>query len=102
MEIKFNSKDLLNCDEIEKLIISVRPIEKAQIISHKLLNYLLINNGDFYRFDIDKVLYTKENNDDDYILTLISFFIDESYRTLSSEKQEILQLKYKKPPPPNG
>lgn len=77
--IKFDKKDLLSFVEIENLIISVRPNEKAKIISNKMLNYLLINNGDFYRFDIDKILYIKENNNDDYVITLITLFIDKSY-----------------------
>ena len=94
--IKFDKKDLLTFDEIEKLIISVRPNEKAKIISTKLLNYLLINNGNFYRFDIDKVLYIKEDNNDDYVLTLITLFIDKSYENLAQKDQEIIQLKYKK------
>lgn len=94
--IKFDKKDLLSFEEIEQLIISVRPNQKAQIISSKLLNYLLINNGNFYRFDIEKVLYIKEDNNDDYILTLITLFIDKSYENLNQKDQEIIQLKYKK------
>jgi len=97
MEIlKFDKKDLLSFEEIEHLIISVRPNEKAKIISSKLLNYLLINNGGFYRFDIERVLYIKEANNDDYVLTLITLFIDKSYENLSQKDQEIIQLKYKK------
>ena len=94
--IKFETKDLLTFDEIEQLIISVRPNQKALIVSSKLINYLLINNDDFYRFDVEKVLYIKENNDDNYLITLITLFIEESYNNLSSKDQEILQLKYKK------
>lgn len=94
--IKFDKKDLLSFVEIENLIISVRPNEKAKIISNKMLNYLLINNGNFYRFDIDKILYIKENNNDDYVITLITLFIDKSYEQLQQKDQEIIQLKYKK------
>ena len=94
--IKFDIKDLLNFQEIEQLIISVRPNEKASIISKKLTNYLLLNNGDFYRFDNDKVLYIKEDNDDNYIITFITLFIDKSFDNLSDKDKEILQLKYKK------
>ena len=94
--IKFDKKDLLTFDDIEKLIISVRPNEKAQLLSSKLLNYLLINNGDFYRFDNEKVLYIQEDNDDAYVLTLITLFIDQSYAALPQLQQDNLQLKYKK------
>lgn len=94
--IKFAKKDLLDFDEVEKLIISVVPNEKAIIIANKLLNYLLIHKGDFYRFDVDNVLYIKEDNDDDYILTNITSFIAKSYENLSQNEQEILKLKYKK------
>ncbi len=94
--LKFHNKDFLTFDEIETLIISVKPNEKAKMISNKLLNYFIINNGTFYRFDDVSILYLKENNDNDYILTFITLFIEKSFDNLSNDKKEILQLKYKK------
>ena len=94
--IKFEINDLLNFVEIEQLVLSVRPIEKAIIISKKMSNYLLINNGDFYRYDTEKVLFIKEDYDENYIMSLITLFIDKSYMNLTDRDKEILQLKYKK------
>ncbi len=41
--LKFHNKDFLTFEEIETLIISVKPNEKAKMISNKLLNYFVIN-----------------------------------------------------------
>jgi hypothetical protein len=94
--LKFQAKHFLSFDDIELLIISCMPNEKAKLISSKLLNYLLINNGMFYRFDDQSILYIKENNDNDYIITLITLFIEQSFKHLSNEQKELLQLKFKK------
>ena len=94
--VKFETKDLFTFDEIEKLIISVRPNQQAHIVASKLINYLLIHNDEFYRFDVENVLYIKENNNDKYLITVITSFIETSYDNLSAKDQEILQLKYKK------
>lgn len=94
--IKFDKKDLLNFDELERLIITVLPNEKAEIISKKLLNYLLIFNGKYFSFDIENVLYKEEQNDKNYVISIITLFIDKSYGNLSQRNKELLQLKYKK------
>jgi hypothetical protein len=96
MEFQFQEKHLLTFDEVEQLIISPFPNEKAKIIASKLLNYLLIHNDEFYRYDYDNILYIKENNNDNYVLTIITSFIQESYGKLERIAQENLQFKYKK------
>jgi len=94
--IKFDKQDLLSFDDMEKLIVSCRPNEKAKIVSNKLLNYLLMYNGKYFSYDVDNVLYNEENNDTNYVISVITLFIETSYISLSNEQKEILQLKYKK------
>ena len=70
-KINFQTKDLLTCEEIEALVISPYPNDKAIIITSKLLNYFIINHEEYYRYDIENVLYIKEDNNKDYIITII-------------------------------
>ena len=56
-----------------------KPTGKGKIIANKLLNYLLLNNGEFYKFYIDNILYIKEDFDDYNMLTVISSFKMASY-----------------------
>ena len=95
-KINFQTKDLLTCEEIEALVISPYPNDKAIIITSKLLNYFIINHEEYYRYDIENVLYIKEDNNKDYIITIITRFIEISFKSLPKVMQENLQLKYKK------
>lgn len=94
--IKFETQDLLSFEDVEKLIVSCRPNEKTKIVSSKLLNYLLMYNGKYYSYDVDNVLYNEENNDANYVISIITLFIDKSYENLKQQEKEILNLKYKK------
>ena len=94
--MNFLKTDLLNYQEIETIITSVKPTEKGKIITNKLLNYILLNNNEFYKFDICNVLYNKEDFDEDNMLTIISSFIDESYTNLTTAEQQEIQNKHKK------
>lgn len=94
--MNFLKTDLLNFQEIETIITCAKPTEKGKIIANKLLNYLLLNNSEFYRFDIDNVLYIKEDYDEDNLLTIISSFIDESHTNLTMTEREEIQTKYSK------
>ena len=76
--MNFQKTDLVIFQEIESLVTSGKPTEKGKIISNKLLNYFLLNKGEFYKFDIDNVLNIKEDFDENNKFTVISSFIAES------------------------
>ena len=94
--IKFRAEDLLNAEELEKLVISIFPSEKAEIIKNKLMNYVLLTNSkEWYKFDIDNILYFKHTYDDNKLMTLISILIQESFNTLSKEETNLLSSRHK-------
>ncbi len=94
MATKFQDKDLLTADELERLIILPFPDEKAEIVSSKLLNYFLIHKDVYYRYDMNNVLYIKEDNNADYILKMITSFIGTSYKKLTERQQKDLRTRH--------
>ncbi len=91
----FLDKDLLTFDELEKLIILPFPDEKSEIVASKLLNYFMIHDEKYYRYDIENVLFYKEKNNSDYLLKMISSFIGTSYKKLKKREQKDLMTKHK-------
>ena len=56
-QIKFNQTDLLNYNEIDLLIRSDFPNERAMIITNKLKNYIFICDNIVYAFNKDTITY---------------------------------------------
>lgn len=95
--IEFEKKDLLNSDDLELLIISKDPCDKAEIIKKKLLNYVLITEDkEYYAFDIKNVLYHKEKYTEEKILTIVSLLISKSLKEINKKDRELIELKYAK------
>ena len=77
-QIKFNQTDLLNYNEIDLLIKSDFPNERAMIITNKLKNYIFICDNIVYVFNTDTITYKQiedsiGNKKDDFIISKISF-----------------------------
>lgn len=100
--MKFQSKHLLSYAELESLITTPFPTEKADIIKNKMKYYILIIENEnqkeklYYRFDLDNVLYHKEVYDENKIITSISLLLEQSFKNLSDIEKELLMNKYAK------
>jgi len=94
--IKFEISDLLNYVEIEQLITTPSPTVRATLISTKLLNYILINSGMYYKYDPLNVLYLRlDEYNEEKLLTTISEFIYKSFTSLKQEDKAKLETNYK-------
>ena len=96
-QIKFNQTDLLNYNEIDLLIRSDFPNERAMIITNKLKNYIFIYENIVYVFNKDTITYKQiedsiGNKKDDFIISKISCYIETSIKNLN--EHEIKSLKY--------
>jgi hypothetical protein len=98
MEIKFNKNDLLTLDTLRSLHSSnVSPNEKAKLISEKLMRYIIINEEVIYQFDKELILYNRIGNSkngikiDNYLITVVSQFISNSYDNLTNEEKNKAQ-----------
>jgi hypothetical protein len=88
--MNFEIKDLLNYSQIEDLINNESPNDRADIICEKLKYYCFSNKGELYKFDSIKVIYKKiETTIDQELLTIISKYITESIKKLTTEQREI-------------
>ena len=80
MNIKFNTEDLLTYANIETLITSEFPNERAEIICNKLKVYLFNLDNQLYIFNKELVIYKKIQEDlfkkDDFIISKITKYID--------------------------
>ena len=69
-QIKFNQTDLLNYNEIDLLIRSDFPNERAMIITNKLKNYIFIFENIVYVFNKDTITYKQI---EDSLIILLNF-----------------------------
>jgi 3-isopropylmalate dehydratase small subunit len=93
--MNFLKNALLNYDQLESLINSDSPNEGAEIIVDKLKNYIFLNNGEYYKFDLEKIVYKKISHGvDDAIISIITSYITKSISNLNKEQMELLKLKY--------
>jgi len=95
-ELVFRETDLLTAKEFKLLITSIFPNEKATPTSSKLSNYIIIHNDQYYKYDIENVLYTQLNTDKKYINSNIMLFLERSFENLPKIKRENIELKHKK------
>ena len=99
-QIKFNQTDLLNYNEIDLLIRSDFPNERALIITNKLKHYIFIYENIVYVFNKDTITYKQiedsiGNKKDDFIISKISCYIEASIKNLN--EHEMKSLKYDHP-----
>ena len=86
-------KNLLSKDEIEILITSIFPNEKAQIIATKLEICSFIHNNELYMLQ-KNLTYTREPQIKQYLVTSVTNLLELSFKNLSKQDQEIIKLKY--------
>jgi hypothetical protein len=55
--MNFEKKDLLNYDEIENLLKSESPNDRADIICDELKKYVFIQDEKLYKYDTVMVIY---------------------------------------------
>ena len=100
MNIKFNTEDLLTYVNIETLITSEFPNERAEIICNKLKVYLFNLDNQLYIFNKELVIYKKIQEDlfkkDDFIISKITKYIDESIKNLTEQEKLLLKLTHGK------
>jgi hypothetical protein len=94
--IQFSKTDLLTYRELEVLIVSDRPVEKAQLVSSHLLNYIFINKKELYTYNLEHVLYNMREYKPSYINSIVAIFIDKSFNELDFSSRELLKNNYKK------
>ena len=95
MTMKFHTTDLLNYDELEKLIETSSPNTQAEIVGKKLKSYMFLTEKKrLYVFDVENVLYNEKEYDiDEAILTSTTKYITESQLNLNKQEQELIKLK---------
>lgn len=95
--MNFEKADLLNFDEIEKLLTIDTPNERADIICKKIIKYCFFLNGILYKYDNKLVVYKRIDGRDESneLLTLLTGFISSSRNNLNKEQIKLLQLEHK-------
>lgn len=95
--MEFEKKDLLNYDEIKKLLTNDSPNERADVICNKLKKYVFTRDEKIYKYDIDMVVYKsyplKKNNH--MILSIVTSFLSKSKKNLTKEQKKILKIENK-------
>ena len=88
--MQFNSIHLLTTQNMQKLAISKYPNQKAKISTDQLKYYILITNNKHYKFNFDNIYYTEIESNSDQIITIISLYIETSFKYLDKTEQEAL------------
>lgn len=94
--MEFSNIDFLDIRDIELLITSDFPNEKAEAISKKLIKYCVIHNKELYVLQ-KNITYRKNDSDIKIELTkMTTLLIEQSFKALEKKDTEILKLTYKK------
>lgn len=93
--MEYQKIDLLTYQELNELIITFLPDDRAKIIVEKLKKYVVYSNGNIYKFDREQVLYNlidiTEKEKESSMKTYITSFINDSYKNLSEAQKNELQ-----------
>ena len=93
----YEKTELLSNMEIQQLISSSLPNERAKIIANKLKNLVIIKENTLYELDRETITYTyKKKNIRTHLTTLTSILIEQSFTSLEIKDREIITLKYSK------
>jgi len=94
--MEFKLKHLLNYKNLETLITTEFPNEKAKLISSKLLNYIFIQNSTLYIIQENKTFKAIVGDADKHLMTLTTKLIELSIKNLSKDNQDLLRLRHDK------
>jgi phage/plasmid-associated DNA primase len=94
--MEFKSKDLLDYTNLETLITTQFPNEKAKLISSKLLNYLFIQNSTLYILQKNRTYKAITGDADKHLMTMTTKLIELSIKSLSKDNQDLLRLRHEK------
>jgi phage/plasmid-associated DNA primase len=93
--MEFKKEDLLTYDDIEKYLSSGEPTDRSKIICNKLKNYVFINNGVLFVFDIKTILYKRHEGGveaiKNRILYIISAYLTSSKKGLEQRDYDLLK-----------
>ena len=93
--MEFKKEDLLTYDDIEKYLSSGEPTDRSKIICNKLKNYVFINNGVLFVFDIKTILYKRHEGgveaNKNRILYIISAYLTSSKKGLEQRDYDLLK-----------
>jgi len=97
--MNFTNQDYLSSNDLEVLIVSSMPNEKAELVFNKVKKYLFFHNNNLYKLDDEtkcyKALTSSKDEIEHVLLHTVSKLIEESYKALNKDKQEVLKLKHK-------
>lgn len=94
--MEFEKKDLLNYDQLETLLTSESPNDRADIICDKLKKYVFIQDEKLYKYDTDMVVYKLiKNNIPNMLITITTSYLSKSKQNLNKEQSKLLSLERK-------
>lgn len=95
--MNFENSILLTSEEIEQLVTSMFPNDKANTIAKGLCNYCFINKGMIYFLE-SNITYSHLplTVGKSKLVTIITSYIQKSFQSLSKSKQKKLKSKYDK------
>lgn len=95
--MNFKQDDLLNKNDIEKLIVSVFTNEKSTIISKKLKSYCFFVGPDLYLVQ-DNITFTKycQKTSPLMLISMVSRYLEMSYKNMSEDESKLIRLEHSK------
>jgi hypothetical protein len=92
--INFSVSELFAFDEFDNFL-DTNPIRKAELISQRLSQYLMIVNNVLYLFDYDTVTYKSVDQPiQDYLLTITRKLIVDSFEKLNDKNKRFIRKMY--------
>lgn len=92
--ICFNQDELLTFDDFD-FFLDANPIKKAEIISDRLIEYLLISNNILYLYNSNSITYKKiEQSIQDYLLMIARKLIVNSYENSTDKEKRLISKMY--------
>ena len=93
--MQFQNIHLLSNDSLKTLIDCRFPNERAEIITKQLKYYILINKSKVYEYSFDFVYYTEFECNSDQLITIVSLYIEKSFKSLDKTDQDSLNYRLK-------
>jgi hypothetical protein len=89
--------NFLTYEELEILITSIFPSDKALIVSKYLSERIIYNKNNIYVFNGDNITYALREDENikpiDFVLKMCQIIIESSYKKLTKEQQGLMAMK---------